>query len=154
MKAPRVLKVCIAVAVALWLMSWLSLNVLAAESRGEKAVNKELEKDVGMPILDGDLWQKMTHDDKIAFVWGFWHVVSMEHYLMDKYPQLKVENFSAKIIEASHKAPNTTDEVVALIDTYYQKNPDEIKKPVVGVIWDEMVMPNIKAGIAGRPLRP
>ncbi len=154
MKAPRVLKVCIAVAAALWLTSCLSLNVLAAESHGEKAVNKELEKDLGMPVLDGDLWQKMTHDDKIAFIWGMWTVVSMEHYLMDKYPQLKVESLSAKIIEASHKTQKTANEVVALIDGYYQANPDEIEKPVLGMLWDDLIKPNITTGIAGRPLKP
>ena len=53
MKAPHVLKVCIAVAVSLWLTRCLSLNVLAPESRGERVVNKELEKNLGMPILDG-----------------------------------------------------------------------------------------------------
>ena len=40
MKSPHALKICIAVAVALWLASCLSLNVSAAESRGETAVNK------------------------------------------------------------------------------------------------------------------
>jgi len=154
MKAPRVLKVCVAVAVALWLTSCLSLNVLAAESHGEKAVNKELEKDIGMPVLDGDLWQKMTHDDKIAFIWGMWTVVSMEHYLMGRYPQLKVESLSAKIIEASHKTQKTANEVVALIDGYYQANPDEIEKPVLGILWDDLIKPNITTGIAGRPLKP
>ena len=153
MKTGSVMKACLAI-VCFWLVICWSFSVFAAETRGEKAVNKELEKDVGMPILDGDLWQKMTHDDKIAFVWGFWTVVSIEHYMMEKYPQLKVENFSAKVIEASHKTPKTANEVVALIDAYYQANPDEIEKPVVGVLWEEMFKPNIKTGVAGRPLKP
>ena len=149
-----VLKVCIAVVIAFWLIPCWSFNVLAAESRGQAAVSKELEKDIGLPILDGDLWQKMTQDDKIAFVWGFWTVVSIEHYLMDKYPDLRKENFSAKVIDATHKKTKTANEVVALIDTYYKANPDEIEKPVAGVLWDEMIKPNITTGIAGRPLKP
>ena len=86
MKKQRILKVCIAAVVSFWLITCLPLNGLTAESPGQKAVGKELEKDVGMPILDGDLWQKMTHDDKVAFILGFWHVASIEHYLMGKYP--------------------------------------------------------------------
>ena len=152
MKVPSPLNVFIVAVVSLLLATFLSLNVLAAESRGGAAVHKEMEKDIGMPMLEGDSWQKMTRDEKLAFVWGFWHVVSIEHYLIDKYPQLKTENFSAKVIEATHKTPKTADEVVALIDAYYQANPDELEKPVVGVLWDEMIKPNIMTGIAGRPL--
>ena len=155
MKTGNVLKVCIALAVTFWLMAGWSGNVLAAGSPGETAVSKEMEKDIGMPILDGDLWQKMTQDDKIAFIWGCWHVVSIERYLMDKYPQLKTENFSAKVIEASRKSktPKTANDLVAMIDAYYQANSDEIEKPVIAVLWDIRIKPNIETGIAGRPLK-
>ncbi len=152
MKAYSPLRFFIMVLALLWLTVFLLPNVSAEESRGAKDVKKELEKDIGMPILAGNLWQQMTHDDKIAFVWGFFHVVSIENYLVEKYPQLKTENFSAKVIEASHKTPKTANEVVALVDAYYQKNPAEIKKPVIGVLWDEMIKPNITTGVAGLPL--
>jgi len=148
------LKICILAAVVCWLIPCGVLPSGAAESRGEAAVHKELEKEIGMPVLNGDLWEKMTHDDKVAFVWGFFTVVSIEDYLVDKYPQLKTENFAAKVTEASRKKPKTANEVVALIDGYYQANPDEIEKPVVAVLWDDMIKPNIATGIAGRPLKP
>ena len=103
MKKPNTVILCIAVALSFIFMISLGLSVFAAEPSEEKAVNKELKKDVGMPILDGDLWEKMTPDSKVAFVWGMWHVVSIEHYLMGRYPDLKRDNFSAKVIEGSVK---------------------------------------------------
>ncbi len=154
MKKRSVLRICVASAMLLWFMSCWQADLLAAESRGAATINKELEQEIGMPILDGDLWQKMTHDDKVAFVWGFWHVVEIEHFLMGKYPDLKKENFSAKVIEASDKAPLTMGGIVTLVDKYYEANPGEIEKPVVGVLWDEAIKPNIKTGINGRPLKP
>ena len=154
MKNLAIARTCFIVVLAFMFVACLTLSVLAAESPGEKAVNKELEKDIGMPILDGDLWVKMTPDDKVAFVWGVWHVVSLEHYLMGKYPDLKRENFSAKVIEGCHEKPMTMNEVVTLIDKYYQANPDQIKKPVIAVIWSSMVKPNITTGIDGRPFKP
>ena len=154
MKKPFVVYACIVAFLPFVLIASLSHFACAAESSGEKAVNKELEKDIGMPILDGDLWVKMTPDDKVAFVWGVWHVVSLEHYLMGKYPDLKRENFSAKVIEGCHEKPMTMNEVVTLIDKYYQANPDQIKKPVIAVIWSSMVKPNITTGIDGRPFKP
>jgi hypothetical protein len=153
MRKPHIANIRIAI-LSLTFIACLPLGVFAAEPPGEKAVNKELEKDVGMPILDGDLWVKMAPDSKVAFVWGVWHVASIEHYLMGKYPDLKRDNFSAKVIEGSGKAPMTMNEVVALIDKYYQAHPDQIEKPVIAVIWSQIVKPNIATGIDGRPIKP
>jgi len=153
MKKPHIVSISV-VTLSLIFICCLPLGVFAAEPPGEKAVNKELEKDVGMPILDGDLWVKMAPDSKVAFVWGVWHVASIEHYLMGKYPDLKRDNFSAKVIEGSGKAPMTMNEVVALIDKYYQAHPDQIEKPVIAVIWTQIVKPNIATGIDGRPIKP
>jgi hypothetical protein len=142
-----------AAVVLLCLVFFPPFSASAAEKPGVAAIKKELQTDIGMPILAGDLWDKMSHDDKVAFVWGFWHVVSIERYIMDKYPQLRTENFAAKVVEASQKRPESANAIVAMIDSYYQSHPEDIKKPAVGVIWDEMVKPNISTGIAGRPLR-
>ncbi len=154
MKKPFVVYACMGVFLSFVLIPSLSLAASAGEPPGQQAVNKELEKDIGMPILNGDLWAKMTPDSKVAFVWGMWHVVSIEHYLMGEYPDLKRESFSAKVIEGSAGKPMTMNEIVALVDKYYETNPDERGKPVVAVIWTLMVKPNIKTGIDGRPLQP
>ena len=59
-----------------------------------------------------------------------------------------------KVIEATDKSPMTINEIVSMIDKYYQTNPDHLEKPVYGVFWALEVKPNITVGIAGRPLNP
>lgn len=140
-------------AVALIGMGLGSFYVTAAE-RGREAISKGLEKSIGMPVLTGELWQKMEGDAKVAFIWGLWHTVAIEHYLMNKYPDLKKDNFSSKVNEGFDKSPLTMNQTVALIDEYYKTNPDHLDKPVVGVLWHSAVRPNITTGIAGRPLKP
>jgi hypothetical protein len=130
-----------------------SIYVMAAE-KGKEAINKEMEKSIGMPALTGELWQKMTEDSKVAFIWGLWNTVAVEHYLMNKYPDLKKENFSSKVVEGFDKSPLTMNQTVALINQYYQANPDHLDKPVVGVLWFTVIRPNITTGIDGRPLKP
>lgn len=139
--------------IALIVFGLCSFYVIAAE-RGKEAVNKEMEKNIGLPALTGELWQKMTEDSKIAFIWGLWSTISIEQYLMNKYPDLKKDNFSSKVVEGVNKSPKTMNETVALIDTYYKTNPDHLDKPVVGVLWALEVKPNLTTGIAGRPLNP
>ncbi|MCE5333550.1 MAG: hypothetical protein LLG06_03075 [Desulfobacteraceae bacterium] len=132
-----------------------SFDVLAAEKSpnqkaGRKAMEKGLQDSLGMPVLTGDLWQKMTHDSKVAFIWGFGHVVTIEQYLMEKYPELKRDSYVPKVVEGMANIP--MNEVVARVDKFYGENPDQLKEPVTKVIWDTMIKPNIKTGIAGRPL--
>ncbi|MHC1743363.1 MAG: hypothetical protein AB9873_10070 [Syntrophobacteraceae bacterium] len=133
-----------------------SFVVLAAEKTLEqkadrKAIEQGLQDSLGMPVLTGELWQKMTHDSKVAFIWGFGHVVTIEQHLMDKYPDLKRDSFVVKVVEGMADIP--MNDVVARVDQYYSANPDEIKEPVTKAIWETMIKPNIKTGIAGRPLK-
>lgn len=155
MKKLKVVMICFAVAFLLGFMAH-SFNVLAEEKSPEqkaarKAIEKGLDESLGMPVLKGDLWQKMTHDAKVAFIWGFGHVVSIEQYLMEKYPELKRDSFVAKVVEGMANTP--MNEVVARVDRYYEMHPNEIDKPVTSVLWDTMIRPNIKTGIAGHPLK-
>lgn len=143
----------LAVIVALIGVGLCSYYVIAAES-GKEAINKELQKGIGMPVMSGEFWQKMTDDSKISFIWGLWNVIAIENYLMDKYPDLKRDNFSLKVREGVSKSPKTMNETVALVDNYYQDNPDHLDKPVVGVLWALEIKPNLTTGIAGRPLNP
>ncbi len=153
MKKQRVLGICFAVVFLLGLMAY-SFNLLAVERTSEqkadrKALAQGLEDSLGMPVLNGDLWQKMPHDSKVAFIWGLGHVVSIEHYLMEKFPELKRDSFVSKVVEGMADTP--MNEVVDRVDRHYDMHPDQIQKPVTSVLWDTIIKPNIKTGIAGRP---
>lgn len=134
--------------------SLTGMALAADKSKEEKsdqiALQTGLEETLGMPILKGELWQKMTYDSKIAFIWGFGHVVSIEQYLMEKFPELNRDSFVAKVVEGMTDVPMET--VIVKVDEYYNENPQKIETPVTNVIWDVMIKPNIKTGIAGRPL--
>jgi hypothetical protein len=123
----------------------------AEQKADQKSIETKLNDSLGMPMLKGELWLKMTHDSKVAFVWGFGHVVTIENSLMEKYPELKKDSFTTKTAEGMADMP--MNDVVAKIDSFYKANPDKIEDPVTKVIWDTMIKPNIKTGIAGRPLQ-
>ena len=131
--------------------------VLPAEEKStehkadRKAIEKELKATLGMPVLKGDIWRGMTQDCKVAFIWGFGHVVAIEQHLMEKYPELSRDSFVSKVVEGMAGIPMY--DVVSKIDHYYDSNPDRIEMPVTSVIWLTMIKPNIKTGIAGRPLK-
>lgn len=105
-----------------------------------------------VPFLTGDSWDKMSHDEKIFYIWGMGQVVEIERNLMNKYPELKRDSFVTKAAEALVNMP--MDEIVGRLDAFYAKNPDRQGDMVLRVLWDEMIRPKIKTGIAGKPLPP
>ena len=119
----------------------------ATEESVAEAVARE------MPVLKGDQWVTMDENSKVAFVWGAGHVVTIEEVIMEKYPDQKRDTFVTKVVEAASNSPMTMSQIVAMVDKFYQDNPDKTDTPVMAVIWETMVKPNIKTGIAGETLK-
>ncbi len=116
-----------------------AFTALAAENTGTEAADKLKE----MPLLTGHTWQKMTQDEKVAFVWGMGHVATMERESMETYPELKRESFAAKL--CSGIAGISMNTIVARVDSYYKDDPGKLADPVMKVIWDSFVIPKLKA---------
>ena len=147
------LVVIVCVVGAFMLLAGIPRTALAAETEEQKNVKENVSKqfsDMGVKLLTGTIWQKATQDEKVAFVWGFCHVVTIEQGLMETFPQLKVENFSAKVIEGM--AGTKMKDIVRKVDEYYAANPTQIDTAVVRVMWDTVIKLNLKTGVAGRPL--
>ena len=143
-------------------LSFLAPGVARPQSEQQKQEREQLKKEVkeeikkefeeaGMPMCTGSIWQNATPENKVAFVWGIAHVLTVEKVLAQKLPSLKVENFSAKAAEGL--AGLKINDIVSGVDEYYTANPTQIEVPVVQVIWDALIKPRLKTGIAGYPLQ-
>jgi hypothetical protein len=104
-----------------------------------------------MPVLRGEQWQKLEQDAKIAFVWGIGHVVTVEEHVVQRHPELKREDFVAKLAEGLRGVPMKT--IVDTVDNFYRSNPGALDVPVMRVIWRQLVKPKLSSGVAGRPLQ-
>jgi hypothetical protein len=150
----KTLVVIVCLVGASMLLAGINRTALAAETEVQKKVKENVSKqfsDMGVKLLTGTTWQKATQDEKVAFVWGFCHVVTIEQGLMETFPQLKVENFSAKVVEGM--AGMKMNDIVRKVDEYYAANPTQLDTAVVRVMWDTVIKPNLKTGVAGQPLQ-
>lgn len=102
-----------------------------------------------MPVLTGVEWQSLQPETKMAFILGIGHVVTIEENVIGRHPELKRKGFVAKLAEGLEGVP--MDGIIQSVDTFYAKNPDDLGLPVMGVIWQQIVKPKLKAGIADRP---
>jgi hypothetical protein len=142
MKGYKVLQISCLVFVLLFSLGFKAFS--------EETIQQAVERE--MPLLRGDMWIKMDPDSKVAFIWGAGHIVTIEEVIMQKYPELKRDSFVMKVVEASTNNPMKMNDIVTVVDTYYRANPDKLDTPVMRVIWDMVIKPNIKSGIAGKPI--
>ena len=155
MKRPKLIQICLVFLLCIGIADWTT-QASSQERKDAAAVGKEIEK--YMPLLRGEQWQKMDSNAKVAFIWGVAHVILLEQELMEQFPELRRESFSAKVVEARAErvkagAAMTINEVVSWIDQYYKEHPDQLGTPVLGVLWNVGIKPYLKTGIAGRPLK-
>lgn len=126
------------------------IAVPVLQASAEETIAEAVERE--MPVLKGDQWVAMDENSKVAFIWGAGHVITIEEVIMEKYPDQKRDTFVTKVVEAASNTPMTMSQVVAMVDKFYKDNPDKTDTPVMAVIWDTMIKPNIKTGIGGKPL--
>jgi hypothetical protein len=138
------------VQVSCLLLFLVTLILFNTGTSAEETIQQAVEME--MPLLRGDLWINMDAESKVAFVWGAGHIVTIEEVVMQKYPELQRDSFVMKVVEATTNSPMKMNEVVAEVDKYYQANPDKLDTPVMRVIWDQLIKPKIKTGIAGKPI--
>ena len=129
-----------------WFKITLMLCILAAAFSNSAFAKEEIKA----PLLTGELWVKMSPDQKTAYIWGAGDIVDLEQEFMEIYPELKRESFVIKAVEGIGDV--SINDIVARVNSFYKDNPDKVNLSVIRVIWDEMIKPNIKTGIAGRPL--
>ena len=137
MKRNRILWILKAVLVCVFLSAF-NIGVLAKE-------------EIKAPLLTGKTWINMSQDQKSAYIWGAGDIIDLEQEIMEIHPELKRDSFVSKAVEGIGDV--TINDIVATVDSYYKENPDKINLSVIRVVWDTMIKPNIKTGIAGKPLR-
>ena len=109
------------------------------------------KEEIKAPLLTGKTWINMSQDQKSAYIWGAGDIIDLEQELMEIYPELKRDSFVTKSVEGIGDV--TINDIVSTVDSFYRENPDQVNLSVIRVIWDTMIKPNIKTGIAGKPLQ-
>jgi hypothetical protein len=144
MKTTKTALVLIASAFLLFIGGF-GLNASAEEKAGaEVAVNLS-----EMPLLTGYTWQKMSQDEKVAFVWGLGHVATMERESAEQNLDLKRTGFAMKL--SAGIAGVSMNRIVADVDNYFSENSAKATDPVIKVIWDSYVSSGLRSDGANLP---
>ena len=130
---------------------WILKIILICMLLGALSSGVSAKEEIKAPLLTGETWVQMSQDQKSAYIWGAGDIIDLEQEIMEIYPELKRDSFVTKAVEGIGDVK--INDIVSTVDSYYKGNPDKIELSVIRVVWDTMIKPNIKTGIAGKPLR-
>ena len=115
----------------LWLLAW---GVVGSAERSPE-------------LLTGELWQTMSADSRVAFVWGIGNLVEFERAQTGSQPPGS-KSFIPLLVKGLSGKP--INDVVRQVDAYYESHPDQLKRPVVDAIFQAVVLPTLKAEKGGK----
>ena len=126
----------------------MSLCLAAALVFGAAGVQAADQDKGNNPVLQftGSVWQKSSLDNKLSFLFGMDTANSREAELAAKNGKMPVSNlskFEKGWMKAFKDVKRTT--IVEEVDAWYAAHPDRLDRPVLGVLWFELVEPRLAA---------
>jgi hypothetical protein len=96
------------------------------------------------PFVDGDFWLLSSEAEKTSYIVGAGDFMTMEYVSQMKYAK-PTPNPEQTTVQSFWKGLNghTMDSIVQAVDAWYESNPDSLDTPVLVVIWNEIVEPNL-----------
>jgi hypothetical protein len=94
-----------------------------------------------LPFPDGENWPTATEREKLAYLLGIMNLALVEYQLHGPDPEYRTT--VPNLVKATDGM--TLRQIMETVDTFYQSNPDLQRRPVIEVIWFELVEPKIGA---------
>lgn len=129
-------------------------NCDAADKNVEQPAkaDKILKNPAGNPVAQftGEYWLQSTPENKEAYLFGIDSAVAVEKYISEKSQVGKkgkkqivtLSPFETGWMKAFENM--TRKEIVEEVDAWYKANPDKQNRPVLEVIWYEVIAPRLE----------
>jgi hypothetical protein len=116
---------------ALVALAFLALSLASLSARAQETV-----------IVTGEHWTKSSADLKKAYLLGIANVLQVEIAYLGSTQVPDQQNFAPRM--ARGLKGETVDSVRNKLDAYYAANPSRLSRPVIDVVWGEIVVPGLK----------
>ncbi len=109
----------------------MALAVVAGSARAQE-----------VPLVTGAHWTQSTEQMKKAYLIGIANAVQVEIAYEAANPPSDAQSIMPRL--AKGLKGQTLDSVRDGLDRWYAANPDKLQRPVVEIIWFEVVVPGLK----------
>ncbi len=105
-------------------------------------------------IVTGDLWMMSKQEEKLSYILGVESAITVEYLINEKAKESIKKGKKGKAVPLHTLSPFEKgwtqafknvkrEEIVARVDSWLRAHPDQKKKPVLAIIWNELIVPNI-----------
>ncbi|MGE9986548.1 hypothetical protein [Desulfovibrio sp. SGI.169] len=138
--------------------SLLSLGlvlVLALACVSVRAAESSDAASTGNPVdqFTGAVWEKTAESNKAAFLFGVESAMTVEYFVnakmtekaakAGKRPVYTLSPFEKGWMKAFKDVKRA--EIIKMVDAWYAANPKSLDRPVLSVIWYELIAPRLAA---------
>ncbi len=128
--------------------------IQAAEQTG--AVN-EYTNPAGNPVdqFTGKYWLDSSATEKEAFLFGVDSAIAIEYFISarnaDKNKKARTYTLSTFEKGWMHAfAHMTRKEIIKAVDDWYKAHPEELSRPVMGVLWYNVIVPRLNESASNK----
>lgn len=132
---------------SLCLAASLLLGAVGVQAAGQdKGSNPVLQ-------LTGTVWQQTALENKLSILFGMDMAIATEYFVNSREAELAAKNgkmpvsnlsrFEKGWMKAFKDVKRTT--IVEEVDAWYAAHPDKLDRPVLGVLWFELIEPRLAA---------
>jgi len=118
---------------------WRALIVLACLALSLTSLGAGAQE---VPVVTGEHWTNSGPDHKKAYLLGIANLLQVELAYFGDNPPPDTQSFIPRM--ARGLRGETVDSVRDAVDRWYAANPARLSRPVLDVIWIEVVVPGLR----------
>lgn len=153
-KEPRVKKSLLRLGLALVLaLTCATAQAAPAATASDDLVGNPAVNPAGNPVdqFTGEIWVDTTESDKAAYLFGIDSAVTVEYFVnarqtakaakAGRKPVYTLSPFEKGWMEAFSSVSRA--EIIKMVDEWYAAHPKDLQRPVMSVIWYELIEPRL-----------
>lgn len=114
------------------------LVVLSTTAWAAQQPERDLE------IITGTHWVASSMEQKRAFLFGVGNMLELEQAMAgDNYESMRGRSIVPVLLEGLSGTP--LQDIITQLDKFYADHPDQLGRAVIGVMYIDMALPNIKS---------
>jgi hypothetical protein len=100
-----------------------------------------------IPLVTGEHWTQSSEAVKKAYLVGIVNLLQVDTAYGGSAPAADAQTIVPRMAKGLRNGRHTLDSVRTSLDAWYAANPSRLQRPVIEVIWFEVVVPGLqKAG--------
>ena len=101
--------------------------------------------DPDLVIVTGIHWTTASQDEQVAYLFGIGNMLEVEQAMQGKNPSSHIRSNSIVPVLIKGLSGQSITKLRKMLDQWYEKNPNQLKRSVIEVLYHEFALPNARS---------